>query len=275
MTDLELPAHMLAGKASTDVIRMEEIPKFDGPAPKLSFDNPYEDEEDRLNKLLDAEVVAASRRKAEEAARAQSKAREDEAREKEKKKELEKEKEKEVGLSGQAKGKARKMPRTPKKITPKKTQNDVQSESEEDEDEDKPQSCIYCMKKTIPCVPQTGKKTAWAIMEGTKQIVESVWKLAGLGRHWDAGHLEVIWHDHQRFMMEIEQRAVVDSAAVDARVLQLLELKSKGVEILKELEKRIRAKRDLVQATQKEQLDDLTGRMDNIQNSHARDQKKR
>ncbi|KIJ25878.1 hypothetical protein M422DRAFT_273109 [Sphaerobolus stellatus SS14] len=299
MTDLELPAHMLAWKASTDMKCMEEIPvgdprrtvrgfepdkKFDGPAPKLSFDNPYEDKEDHLNKKSlilyrcpDAgeQVAAAVKRKAEEAAWAQSKAQDDEAREKEK------EKEKEAGPSNQAKGKAREMPRTPKKITPKKSQHEVRSESEEDEDEDKPQSCIYCMRKKIQCVPQAGKKvcvacgqhkmkceffdkTAWAVMEGSKQMVESVWELAGLERRWDAGRLKVIWHDHQRFMIEIEQWA-----AADARVLKLLELKSKGVEIPEDLEKRICTERDLVQGTHMEQLEDLTRRMDNIQKCTA------
>ncbi|KIJ32030.1 hypothetical protein M422DRAFT_266265, partial [Sphaerobolus stellatus SS14] len=127
MTDTPFPAHMLAWKASSNVICMEEI--------LLVFDNPYEDDEDRLNKvnkywkarvkerlqrearykeLLDAEVKAAERRKVDEIAWAKEKAKEEAAaREKEKEKGLEKEKtvepvkEKEAGPSGVNKGKAR------------------------------------------------------------------------------------------------------------------------------------------------------------------------
>ncbi|KIJ39574.1 hypothetical protein M422DRAFT_257626 [Sphaerobolus stellatus SS14] len=89
MTDVPLPAHILTWKASSDVICMEEIP---APAPKLAFDDPYEDDEDHLNKvskywkacnkermqreacykeLLGAEVEAARRRKADENTRAE------------------------------------------------------------------------------------------------------------------------------------------------------------------------------------------------------------
>ncbi|KIJ26423.1 hypothetical protein M422DRAFT_272467 [Sphaerobolus stellatus SS14] len=285
MTDAPFPAHMLAWKASTDVIRMEEIPvgdpsrtvqgftpdkKFNAPAPKLMFDDPYEDDVDCLNKvnkywkarnkemmqrearykgLLDAEVEAAVQRKAREDEAARLKAAEEEAaREKEKEQELEKEKdtgpvkEKEAGPSGNVKGKAKEVPRTPRKVTPKKSQPEVRSESEED-DEDKPQSCIYCVKKKIPCVSQTGKKvcvacgkrkmkceffdkTAWAVMDGSKQIADAMRELVGLERRREAGRLEGVWYGHQRFMMEVEQRAATDSAAADAKLLQLLELKT-------------------------------------------------
>jgi hypothetical protein len=66
MTDLQLPAYMLAWKKSEEVDRMEEIPvgdpkrtvlgfeadaKFDRPAPKFNFDDPFEEEEDRLSKV--------------------------------------------------------------------------------------------------------------------------------------------------------------------------------------------------------------------------------
>ncbi|KIJ37790.1 hypothetical protein M422DRAFT_259636 [Sphaerobolus stellatus SS14] len=325
MTDTPIPAHILAWKASSDVIRMEEIPvgdptrtvqgfapdkNFNVPAPKLAFDDPYEDDADRLNKvnkywkaqdkermqreacykeLLDAEVKAAVQRKAEENARAKEKAKEEAAaREKEKEKGLEKEKtvepvkEKEAGPSGVSKGKAREVPKTPRK-----SQTEVRSESEGEgeEEEEKPQ-CIYCVKKNIPCVPQTGKKvcvacgkrkmkceffdkTTWAVLDGTKQVVEAVWELAGLGRRREAGRLEVIWHDHQHFVMEIEARATADLGAVDTRLLQLLELNSKGIEIPEDLENRIRAEREVIQHTLKEQLEDLTARMDNIQKCTA------
>ncbi|KIJ38552.1 hypothetical protein M422DRAFT_258663 [Sphaerobolus stellatus SS14] len=294
MTDLQLPAHMLAWKASSEVVCMEEIPagdprrtvrgfeadkKFDGPVPKFSFNDPYEEEGDRLSKertqrescfreLLDTEMAASAWKRAEEMARALETSKEKARLEKEKGKEKEREveKEKEAG----------------RPVVPR-PQPVVQSESKEDEDtdDDKLQSCISCVKKKILCVPQAGKKvcvtcewckmkceffdkTTWAVMDGSKQIAESMRELVGLERCREAGRLEVVWHDHQRFMMEIEQRSAADSAAADARMLQLLELKDKGVDILAELEKRIRAKCDLVQDTFKEQIDDLTERMDNI-----------
>ncbi|KIJ40821.1 hypothetical protein M422DRAFT_256259 [Sphaerobolus stellatus SS14] len=337
MTDVPIPAHILAWKASTDVIRMGEIPsadprrtvrgfvpdkKFDAPAPMLAFDDPYEDDEDRLNKvkkywrardkermlreahykeLLDAEVKAAERRKANENARALEKAKEEAAvQEREKEKEKEKEQaletatrnkktveleDNEVGPSGVNKGKAREVPRTPRKVTPRKSQTEVWSGSEGEEDEEKPQ-CVNCVKKNITCVPQAGKKacitcgrrkmkyeffdkSSWAVLDGTKQVVEAVRELARLERRRDASQLEVIWHDHQRYIMEIEARAAADSSAADARMLQLLELKSKGIEVPEDLEKKIRVKQDLVQATYKERLNDLTRRMDSIQKRTA------
>ncbi|KIJ35013.1 hypothetical protein M422DRAFT_262738 [Sphaerobolus stellatus SS14] len=293
MTDAPIPAW----KVSTDVIWMGEIlsadprrtvrgfvpdKKFDAPAPTLVFNDPYEDDEDCLNKvkkywrahdkermlrearykeLLDAEVQATERRKADENARALEKAKEEAAaREKE-------------------------VPRTPRKVTPKKSQTEVQSESEGEEDEEKPQ-CVYCVKKNIPCVPQAGKKvciacgkrkmkceffdkTAWAVMDGSKQISDSVRELVGLERRREASRLEGVWYDLQRFLVEVEQRAAMDSAAADAKLLQLLELKSKGVEIPEDLEKRIRMERGLVQDTLKEHTADLTERMDALQKHTA------
>ncbi|KIJ44568.1 hypothetical protein M422DRAFT_252186 [Sphaerobolus stellatus SS14] len=195
--------------ASTDVIQMGEIlsadprrtirgfvpdKKFDVPAPMLAFDGPYEDDEDRLNKvkkywrvhdkermlreahykeLLDAEVQAAERRKADENTQALEKAKEEAAAwEKEKEKEKEKvletaawnkkktielEKDSEAGPSGVNKGKTREVPKTPRKVTPKKSLTEVWLGSEGEEDEEKLQ-CVYCMKKKITCVPQAGKK---------------------------------------------------------------------------------------------------------------------
>ncbi|KIJ31137.1 hypothetical protein M422DRAFT_267212 [Sphaerobolus stellatus SS14] len=185
--------------------------------------------EARYKELLDAEVKAAERRKADEIARAKEKAKEEAAaREKEKEKGLEKEKE--AGPPGVNKGKAREVPKTPRKVTPKKSQTEIWLESEEDEDEDKLQSCMQCIKRKIPCVSQSGKK---------------------------------------RFMMEVETRATADLSAADARVLQLLELKSKGIEIPEDLKTRIRAERGVIQRTLNEQLEDLTVRMDSIQKHTA------
>ncbi|KIJ42907.1 hypothetical protein M422DRAFT_254023 [Sphaerobolus stellatus SS14] len=86
MTDLQLPAYMLAWKTSAEVDRQ----KFAWPALTFSFDDPNEEEKDGLSKvarywkacdqertqcesryceLLDAEEAAALRKCSEEAAR--------------------------------------------------------------------------------------------------------------------------------------------------------------------------------------------------------------
>ncbi|KIJ34796.1 hypothetical protein M422DRAFT_262981 [Sphaerobolus stellatus SS14] len=307
MTNLQLPAFMLAWKTSSEVVCMEEVltsdprrtvkgfqanKKFDRPAPKFSFDDPYKEEEEdclskvtcywkahdqertqsesRYRELLDAEKAAALWKWTEEAARELKKAQElEKAKEKEKEKEKGKEKEKQAGLFGSAKGKVKEVPKMPKKPTPKKSHHEILSESEEgegeDEDEDEsPQSCIYCVKKKILCIPQRGKKTAWAAMEGSKKISESIWELANLEKQWEAGCLEVVWHDLRIFLIEVEQKAAVDSVAADARVLQLLELKSKGMSVPEDLEKWIWAKHGLVQQTLKENTEDLIEQMDHI-----------
>ncbi|KIJ32597.1 hypothetical protein M422DRAFT_265623 [Sphaerobolus stellatus SS14] len=66
MTNLQLPAHMLAWKTSVEVDHMEDVPasnlrrtvlgfeadkKIDQLAPKFSFDDPFEEEEDHLSKV--------------------------------------------------------------------------------------------------------------------------------------------------------------------------------------------------------------------------------
>ncbi|KIJ51638.1 hypothetical protein M422DRAFT_243946 [Sphaerobolus stellatus SS14] len=300
MTDLQLPACMLAWKASTDVVQMVEVPigdprrtvqgfvpdnKFDVPAPKLVFDDPYEEEEDHLNKvtkywkardqkrlmresryreLLGAEEAAASQKQSEEAAKRLKEAQEKEAaRDLEKEKEKEKGKEKEAGSSSNVKGKAR------------ESQPENQSESEDEEVEKEKPQCIYCVKKNITCVLQVGKKvcvacgqrkmkceyfdkTAWAVMDGSQKVADAVRKLVEMEKCQEAGRLEVVWHDLRMFLIQVEQKAAVDSVAVDARVLQMLELKSKGVEIPADIEKRIRAECNLVQKTLEDNTEDLT-----------------
>ncbi|KIJ32974.1 hypothetical protein M422DRAFT_265159 [Sphaerobolus stellatus SS14] len=149
--------------------------KFDAPAPKLVFDDPYEEEEDRLNKvtkywkardqerlmresryreLWGAEEAAASRKRSEEAAKRLKEAQEKEATwDLEKEKEKEKGKEKEAGPSRSAKGKA------------KESKRDVRSESEEEEEpeesEERP-ACVYCVQKKIKCEPLDGRKVCAA-----------------------------------------------------------------------------------------------------------------
>ncbi|KIJ39575.1 hypothetical protein M422DRAFT_257627 [Sphaerobolus stellatus SS14] len=112
-------------------------------------------------------------------------------------------------------------------------------------------------------------KTAWAVMDGSKQVVDAMRELVAMGRCRKTGRLEVIWHDHQRFVMEVESRATADLSAADTRLPQLLELNSKGVEIPADLEERIRAECEVIQCTLNEQLEDLTMRMDSIQKRTA------
>ncbi|KIJ46826.1 hypothetical protein M422DRAFT_249570 [Sphaerobolus stellatus SS14] len=240
--------------------------KFDWLAPKFAFDDPFKEEEDHLPKvtrywkahdqertqcesryceLLGAEEAAASRKRMEEDARALKKVQEEEL---EKKKGKEKEKEvgpsgsvkgkgKETWPSGNAKGKAKEVPKTPKKSTPKKSKHDVQSESEEEEEEvdDKLQACIYCMKKKIPGIPQDGKK------EGAENIVGPVRELTKLEWHWLASLLEKSWYDMDICALNLEQMVDRDLMEVDSKVLTLMDMKSRRVEIPPAVEKRILA----------------------------------
>ncbi|KIJ27235.1 hypothetical protein M422DRAFT_271608 [Sphaerobolus stellatus SS14] len=298
MTDLQFPARMLAWKASTDVVRMDKIPigdprrtirgfvpddKFDAPAPKLVFDDPYEEEEDHLNKvtkywkvrderlmresrdrvLRGAEAAAASRKRSEDAAKKLK-----EAQQKAAARDLEKETEKEAGPSGNVKSKAREMPATPKKTMPKKSQVKSWSESEDEEAEEEKPQCVYCVKKKLLVCPKSERRS-WAVMDGSQKVVDAARKLVEMEKRQEAGCLKVVWHDLRMFLIQVEQKAVADSVAVDARVLQMLELKSKGVEIPADIEKWIRAERSLVQRTLEDNTEDLTEWMDFIRKHMA------
>ncbi|KIJ47566.1 hypothetical protein M422DRAFT_248558 [Sphaerobolus stellatus SS14] len=107
-------------------------------------------------------------------------------------------------------------------------------------------------------------KTAWAVMDGNQKVANAVRELVEMEKRKEAGHLEVVWHDLRMFLIQVEQKAAADSVAADARVLQMLELKSKGVEIPADIEKRIRAERNLVQKTLDDNTEDLIERMDSI-----------
>lgn len=107
-------------------------------------------------------------------------------------------------------------------------------------------------------------KTAWAVMDGSQKVADAVREMVKMEKRKEAGRLEVVWHDLRMFLIQVEQKAAADSVAADARVLQMLELKSKGVEIPADIEKRIRAERNLVQKTLRDNTEDLTERMDSI-----------
>ncbi|KIJ44851.1 hypothetical protein M422DRAFT_251839 [Sphaerobolus stellatus SS14] len=338
MTDLQLPAHILAWKTSEEVVHMEEIsagnPRrtvlgfqandiFDWPGPKFAFDDPFEEEEDRLPKVTCYwKACDQERTQPEEAAQKQREAQEEgekakeKEREQEKRKEQEKEKgkEKEAGPSGNAKGKAREVsgdasrfppgtfpsgtiprvkhpleaiprgihpqhirrllwpesgrfgwrqwssvPKTPKKITPKKSKRDVHLESEEEEEEEESEecpACVYCMQKKIKCVLlddwkvctachkrkvkcEFFDKTTWAVMDGSEKIAEAVQDLTRLEWHRTASLLEKSWYDMDIYALNLEQTVDRDLMEADGKVLTLLDMNSRGVEIPADVEKRI------------------------------------
>ncbi|KIJ24211.1 hypothetical protein M422DRAFT_275061 [Sphaerobolus stellatus SS14] len=326
MTDLQLPARMLAWKASTDVVRMEEVPigdprrtvqgfvpdnKFDAPAPKLIFDDPYEEEKDRLNKvtkywkvcdqerlmresryreLRGAEEAAASRKRSEDAAKKLKEAQEKEAaRDLEKEKEKEKGNEKEAGPSGSAKGKAKEVLKTPKKTTPKKSKRDVRSESEEKEEPEGSEerlACVYCVQKKIKCELLDGRKvcaachrrkvkceffdkTAWAVMDGSEKIAEAVRDLTKLERRRMAGLLEKSWYDLNICALNLEQTVDRDLMEADGKVLTLLDMKPRGVEIPADVEKRVIANRGSIVASYTTHMEHIFTQMNLIRKHTA------
>ncbi|KIJ39736.1 hypothetical protein M422DRAFT_257329 [Sphaerobolus stellatus SS14] len=166
----------------------------------------------------------------------------------------------------QEKGKGKEGPKTPKKVVARKkapeSAREVSSGSEGDKEEEleEPPACIYCMKKKIKCVPLAGwkvcmtcqkrkmkceffKKTTWAIMDGSQKIAEFVWELVALERHQMASLLEKSWYELDICALNLEQAVDKDLMEVDGRVMTLLDMKFRGLEILVELEKRIIANR--------------------------------
>ncbi|KIJ29680.1 hypothetical protein M422DRAFT_268910, partial [Sphaerobolus stellatus SS14] len=196
-----LPSHILAWKKSSEVVRMEQIPArdprrtvqgfeadplFHGPAPRIDYNDPYEQGEDCLKKVTTywtARDASILRHEAEQAAK--------------------------EGMAGPS-GKGKEAPKTPRRM-PRKAANVPPSDSEEEkEDSDEaPPSCVECLRKRITCVPQPGKKrscmacykrkircdfldkTAWAVLEGSKKMAESVRELAGMEKRREYFRLEL------------------------------------------------------------------------------------
>ncbi|KIJ24251.1 hypothetical protein M422DRAFT_275021 [Sphaerobolus stellatus SS14] len=169
-----LPSHILAWKKLSKVVRMEQIPAgdprcmvqgfeadplFHGPVPRIDYNDPYEQAEDRLKKvtrywaardlerdqrtscydeLLAAEMQASIlRREAEQAAK--------------------------EGTAGPS-GKGKEVPKMPRR-TPRKAANVPPSDSEEEKEDgdEAPPSCVECLRKKITCVPQPGKKRSYGV----------------------------------------------------------------------------------------------------------------
>ncbi|KIJ46817.1 hypothetical protein M422DRAFT_249559 [Sphaerobolus stellatus SS14] len=218
----QIPSHILAWKKSFKVVHMEQIPAgdprrtvqgfeadplFHGPALRIDYNDPYEQDEDRSKKvtrywaardvereqrthrydeLLGAEMQASILRcEAEQAAK--------------------------EGMAGPS-GKGKEAPKTPRR-TPRKAAIVPPSDSkEEKEDGDEaPPSCVECLRKRITCIPQPGKKrscmacykrkircdfldkTAWAVLEGSRRMAESVRELAGMEKRREYFRLELKW----------------------------------------------------------------------------------
>ncbi|KIJ36961.1 hypothetical protein M422DRAFT_260594, partial [Sphaerobolus stellatus SS14] len=189
-------------------------------------------------------------------------------------KEKEKGKEKEAGPSRSAKGKAKEVPKTPKKTTPKKSKCDVRSESEEAEESEAPEestehpACVYCVQKKIKCQPLAGRKvcaachkrkvkceffdkTAWAVMDGSEKIVEAS------------------WYDLDICALNLEQTVDRDLMEADGKVLTLLDMKSRGVEIPADVEKRVMANRGSIVASYTTHMEHIFTRMNLIRKRTA------
>ncbi|KIJ53868.1 hypothetical protein M422DRAFT_242134 [Sphaerobolus stellatus SS14] len=288
-----LPSHILAWKKSCEVVRMEQIPArdprrtvqgfeadplFRGPVPRIDYNDPYEQDEDCLKKvtrywatrdleqdqqtsrydeLLAAEMqVSILRREAEQAAK--------------------------EGMAGPS-GKGKEVPKTPRR-TPRKAANVPPSDSkEEKEDSDEaPPSCVECLRKKITCVPQPGKKrscmacykckihcdfldkTAWAVLEGSKRMAESVRELAGMEKWREYFRLELKWYELQCYSFDLQWTGELDAAAADFRLLQMLHLKGQGLDIPEDLEERFRTERLNIKIRLRERVDAVEKSMDEV-----------
>ncbi|KIJ28331.1 hypothetical protein M422DRAFT_270401, partial [Sphaerobolus stellatus SS14] len=200
------PPHIRAWQKSSDVV---PDPLFHGPAPHFNFNDPYEQDEDRLRK---ATRYWAAR----DLERSQRAHQYDELL----KAELEATERDMAGPSGKGKG----TPKTPRR-TPRKAAIVPPSDSkEEKEDGDEaPQSCVECLRKRIPCEPQPGKKrsckachkrkihcdfldkTAWVVLEGSKKMAESVRELAGMEKRREYFRLELKWYELQRYSFDLQR----------------------------------------------------------------------
>ncbi|KIJ47561.1 hypothetical protein M422DRAFT_248550 [Sphaerobolus stellatus SS14] len=268
------PPHILAWQKSSDVVRMEEVPAgdsrrtvqgfeadplFHGPAPRFNFNDPYEQDEDRLRKrarrydeLLKAELEATERDLA--------------------------------GPSGKGKG----TPKTPRR-TPRKAAIVPPSDSEEEKEdgEEAPPLCVECLRKRIPCVPQPGKKrsckachkrkircdfldkTAWAVLEGSKKMAESVRELAGMEKRREYFRLELKWYELQRYSFDLQRTGELDAAAADFRLLQMLQLKGQGLDIPEDLEEQFRMERLNIEMRVRERVDAVEKNMDEVRREAA------
>ncbi|KIJ29456.1 hypothetical protein M422DRAFT_269112 [Sphaerobolus stellatus SS14] len=282
-------SHILAWTKLSDVIQMKEIPAgdpchtvqgfatdplFPHPAPRFDYENPYKQDEDRLKKvtrywdLLDLEVEAAIQRRATgQAAKGNI-----------------------AGPSGNMKNEGKEVPRMPRR-TPRKATNVIPSDSKEEKEDsnEAPPSCMECLQKKIPCVPQPRKKrscmacykckiccefldkTVWVVLEGNKRITEAVWELAGMEKWREYFQLELKWYELQRFSFDLQRTGELDAAGADFRLLQMLNLKGQGMDILADLEERFHTERLEVQMKVQEHVEAVMQSMEEIQGNTGLD----
>ncbi|KIJ23339.1 hypothetical protein M422DRAFT_276105 [Sphaerobolus stellatus SS14] len=190
-----------------------------------------------------------------------------------------------VGPSGniKEKGKGKEVPRMPRK-SPRKAANIPPSDSEEEKEEvdEAPPLCVECLRKKIACVPQPSKKwscmgcykskircefldkTAWAVLEGSKKMAESIRELAGMEKRSEYFRLELKWYELQRFSFNLQRTGELDAAAADFRLLQMLNLKGQGLDILEDLEERFRTECLNIEIRVRECVDTMEKSMDEI-----------
>ncbi|KIJ22364.1 hypothetical protein M422DRAFT_277235 [Sphaerobolus stellatus SS14] len=263
------PPHILAWQKSSDVVRMEEVlagdsrctvhsfeadPLFHGPAPCFDFNDPYEQDEDRLRKATrywaahDLERSQRARRY-DELLKAESEATERD-------------------MAGPS-GKGKEVPKTPRR-TPRKAAIVPPSDSEEEkEDGDeappspaKKRSCKACHKRKIRC--DFLDKTAWAVLEGSKKMAESVRELAGMEKRREYFRLELKWYELQRYSFDLQRTGELDAAAADFRLLQMLHLKGQGLDIPEDLEEQFCMEHLNIEMRVREHVDAVEKNMDEV-----------
>ncbi|KIJ37760.1 hypothetical protein M422DRAFT_259593 [Sphaerobolus stellatus SS14] len=233
MTNLQLPAHILAWKVSSEVVRMEEV---------LASDPRRTEEEDRLPKVTcywrahDQEVEKAKEKELENV--------KGKGKEKEKEKEKEagpsrsvKGKEKETWPSRNVKGKAKEVPMTPKKSTPKKVVHLLSQEEDP--------------------------------LHSPERQEEAIRELTKLEWRRSASFLEKSWYDMDICALNLEQMVDQDLMEADSKVLTLMDMKSRGVEISPAVEKRILANRSSIIASYTTHMERIFMHMNLIQKHTA------
>ncbi|KIJ46802.1 hypothetical protein M422DRAFT_249537 [Sphaerobolus stellatus SS14] len=112
-------------------------------------------------------------------------------------------------------------------------------------------------------------KTAWAVKEGAENITETVREMCKLERCRTASLLEKSWYDLDICAFNLEQMVDRDLMEADGKVLALLDMKSRGVEVPPGLEKRIMANRGSIVASYTTHMEHIFLRMNTIKKRTA------
>ncbi|KIJ32973.1 hypothetical protein M422DRAFT_265158 [Sphaerobolus stellatus SS14] len=106
-------------------------------------------------------------------------------------------------------------------------------------------------------------------MDGSAKIVEAVRDLTKLERRRMAGLLEKSWYDLDICALNLEQTVDRDLMEADGKVLTLLDMKSRGVEIPADVEKRVMANRGSIVASYTTHMEHIFTRMNLIRKRTA------